>query len=241
MRRWGGEVRQAAEPGGVPHSPSANGRPALSRDTFGVFEPQTAQEFITRAADWLQIKQLDKAIADCNQAIELGSHDARARMFRGLALFDKKEYAKAIVDQTEAIRLDPRNAFAYYARGTAWGMTKQYASALADLAESARQDPQSPAALNGLAWIWATCPDSKYRAGRKAVESATKACELTEWAEPGILDTLAAAYAEVGEFGPAVKWQTKAIELETDPKNVEEFRSRLKLFQEKKPFRDTKD
>jgi tetratricopeptide (TPR) repeat protein len=232
--------RAAPGSGGLTPSAAASGPPEVSRDTFGVFEPQTAQEFIKRAADWLQIRQFDKAIADCNQAIELGSHDARVRLFRGLAWFDKKEYDKAIADQTEAIRLEPQNAFAYYARGTAWSVKKEYAKAVADLAVSARLDPENPAATNGLAWIWATCPDSKYRDGRRAIESATKACELTEWTEPGIIDTLAAAYAEAGDFGSALKWQTKAIEIETDPKNADEYRARLTLYQERKPYRETK-
>jgi tetratricopeptide (TPR) repeat protein len=221
-------------------APNAGAAPALSRDMFGVFDPQTAQEFVSRAADWLRIKQLDKAIADCDKAIDLGSHDPRARLFRGMAWFDKKQYDKAIVDQTEVIRLDPQNAFAYYARGSAWGMKRQYERAIADLSDSTRHEPENPAALNGLAWIWATCPDAKYRDGHKAVESATKACELTEWQEPGVIDTLAAAYAEIGDFASAIKWQTKAVELETDAQNKDEFRQRLQLFRAKKAYRDTK-
>ena len=51
------------------------------------------------------------------------------------------------------------------------------------------------------------------------------------------IDTLAAAYAEVGDFASALKWQTKALELETDAKNKEEYVARLKLYQEKKPYR----
>ena len=66
------------------------------------------------------------------------------------------------------------------------------------------------------------------------------ACELTEWTEAGIIDTLAAAYAEIGDFASAIKWQNKAIELEFDAKDKAEFESRLELYQGKKPYRDTK-
>ena len=69
---------------------------------------------------------------------------------------------------------------------------------------------------------------------------AIEACELTRWKEAYCLETLAAAYAEAGDFASAVKWQVKAIELEADPKEKEEYRARLKLFQEKKPYRETK-
>ncbi len=211
----------------------------LSRDSFGIVEPQTARDFAARAGDWLRAKMYDKAIADCNAAIDLGCRDPLARIYRGLAWREKKEYDKAIADYTEVIRLDPQNTFAYFARASAWGAKQEYANADADLSEALRLDPQNPVACNGRAWTWASCPNAKYRNGQKAVESATKACELTDWNEAGIIDTLAAAYAETGNFPLAIKWQTRAIELETDTKNKEEYAARLKLYQEKKAYRDT--
>jgi tetratricopeptide (TPR) repeat protein len=213
---------------------------ALSRDTFGIAEPQTALEFVTRGGDWLRVKLYDKAIADCTEAINLGCHDPRARIFRGLAWSEKKEYDKAIADYNEAIQLDPQSALGYSARASAWSAKREYGRADADLDKALRLDPENPLECNGRAWTWATCPDAKYRDGQKGVGAATKACELTDWQESGIIDTLAAACAEIGDFGSAVKWQTKAIELEHDAKNKEEFVTRLKLYQRKQPYRDTK-
>ncbi len=212
----------------------------LSRDTFGIVEPQTALEFVTRGGDWLHVKLYDKAIADCTQAIDLGCHDPRAHIFRGLAWSEKKEYDKAIADYNEAIQLDPKSAFAYSARASVWISKHEYGRADTDLDQALRLDPENPVECNGRAWIWSTCPDAKYRDGKKAIEAATKACELTDWQEAGIIDTLAAAFAEVGDFSSALKWQSKAIELETDGKNKEEFVTRLKLYQQKQPYRDAK-
>jgi hypothetical protein len=53
-----------------------------------------------------------------------------------------------------------------------------------------------------------------------------------------ILDTLAAAYAESGDFESARKWQTKAIELLTDEPEQDEIRKRIELYQQRKPYRD---
>jgi tetratricopeptide (TPR) repeat protein len=213
--------------------------PPLSRDSFGIVEPQTARDFAVRAGDWLRIKLYDKAIADCNEAVELGTHDPLPYVYRALAWREKKEYDKAIADYDEALRLEPTNAFALYARASTWSAKKQYARADADLAQASRLAPDNPLTHNGRAWTWATCPDARFRDGRKAVEAATKACELTDWIEPGVIDTLAAAYAEFGDFASAIKLQTKALELETDSKNKEEYIARLKLYGEKKPYRDT--
>ena len=54
-----------------------------------------------------------------------------------------------------------------------------------------------------------------------------------------MLDTLAAAYAESGDFDSAAKWQAKAIELESDEKEKADFQARLQLYKDKKPFRET--
>src|SRR5207302_589419 len=80
-----------------------------------------------------------------------------------------------------------------------------------DHMEALKRDPRSAATFNQLGWVWATCPDPDIRNGERARECATRACELTEWTEPGFLDTLAAACAECGEFDDAVKWQEKAV------------------------------
>ena len=79
--------------------------------------------------------------------------------------------------------------------------------------------------------------DPRFRDGKRAVQTATKACELTYWKDAMILDTLAAAHAESADFESARKWQSKAIELLTDLSEKDDFKKRLKLYQENKPFR----
>jgi tetratricopeptide (TPR) repeat protein len=100
-------------------------------------------------------------------------------------------------------------------------------------------DSKNAETPNNFAWDLATNSDPKLRDGKAAIEFATKACELTEWKNPPYLDTLSAAYAESGDFDSAVKWQTKAIELLSDEKEKEDYRTRLKLYQEKKPYHGT--
>jgi hypothetical protein len=94
-------------------------------------------------------------------------------------------------------------------------------------------------AQNLLAWLLATCPDEKCRDGKKAVESALRACELTNWEVAGIIDTIAAAYAEAGDFDRAVKYQSMALE-DTDyqEEHGEGGRKKLELYTERKRYQE---
>src|SRR5262249_10177155 len=108
--------------------------------------------------------------------------------------------------------------------------------AAAHCAEAMRLDPGDTEAYNNLAMVLAACPDATYRDGKRAVDAATRACALTGWKSPYFLDTLAAASAEAGGFDAAVGWQTRAIELLREEWKKADYRTRLALYQAKKPY-----
>jgi tetratricopeptide (TPR) repeat protein len=92
-----------------------------------------------------------------------------------------------------------------------------------------------------LAWLLATCPEEKVRDGRQALEYARKACELAKWQDERCLEILAAAYAELGRFGEAVKWQKKVLESPGLAKKEQaQLRARLELYEEGKPYREAR-
>ena len=89
---------------------------------------------------------------------------------------------------------------------------KRIDKALADF-DGNRVDPHLADAYTSLAWLQATCPDARYRDGKKAFENANKAYQLDGGKDPNCIDNLAAAYAECHDFDHAQEWENKAIAL----------------------------
>jgi len=138
-----------------------------------------------------------------------------------------------------AARRAPNNPWPHIGAGHVWTARKDYDNATGELAEALRLDPNNSVALNNLAWIHATCQGAVYRDGPRAVEYAFQACNSTGWKLGWFLDTLAAAYAEVGDFEQAVKCQQQALDKPDYPEEKRAgARERLALFAARQPYRE---
>src|SRR5438270_574180 len=92
--------------------------------------------------------------------------------------------------------------------------------------------------VNNVAWFRATCPEARFRNGKEAVELATRACTLENWKDADGIDTLAAAYAEIGNFAEAERYQQKAMALLSEDEALRpKFRERLAQYRAKQPVR----
>jgi serine/threonine-protein kinase len=161
--------------------------------------------------------------------------------------YSVKHYLRRLKDQPaviaafqRAIELDPGAFLDRYILGELLEHQGRYAEAEKAYLGAIKARPGWLPACDSLARLLATCPDDKVRDGKRGVEYATTACEQSGWKAPFCLDTLAAAYAETGQFEEAVRYQTRALEdrvlkgvLRTAP------RQRLELYRQKKPFRET--
>ncbi|MBQ2849212.1 MAG: hypothetical protein IJE77_01915, partial [Thermoguttaceae bacterium] len=104
-------------------------------------------------------------------------------------------------------------------------------------------NPADSGVLNNYAWLLATCPDDKLRDGKRALEMAVSACEITFYAEAHILSTLASAHAELGDFEKAREWARKAVELGEKEKHesLDNLKAELAAYEEDKPWRETSE
>jgi hypothetical protein len=101
--------------------------------------------------------------------------------------------------------------------------------------------PRDATLLEDAAWLLATNPNASVRNGPEAVELAQRAVKLSEGREPAILDTLAAAYAEAGQFDKAVETAIEAHRLAEAAGQRHQARAiemRLELYRSHKPYRE---
>jgi len=199
-------------------------------------DPYDATAYNNRGGVYQNLGQNELALADYTKAIKLEPDHVSAYYNRGRAFAQAGTFDRAVSDFTEAIALQPDFTNAYLHRGNAFEVLKKYNLASADYTRSIQVQPRNAQAQSNLARLLATCPDAKYRNGPKAVSYATRACELLQWKDSRALWTLAAAYAESGQFGEAAKFQTVAIE-HAPAEMKAELLQQLELYQRGQPPR----
>jgi tetratricopeptide (TPR) repeat protein len=185
-----------------------------------------AQEQFVRAAESLE------------KAVELGETAARrANLGRALAGQGKQEQAEA--QYIKAVALDPANYRANRELGEVRLAARRFAEALLHLNRAHQARPDDVACANNLSWLLATAPGSQLRDGKRAVLIAQQVVKATQGNNPSTLDTLAAAYAEVGQFQQAVTTAQRAVALAGRSPMAGPIRARLALYQSGKAFRET--
>jgi len=102
------------------------------------------------------------------------------------------------------------------------------------------EHPDTLQAMNAVAWQLATSDVAAIRNGTNAVQLAEEAVARTHRKEPGFLDTLSASFAEAQQFDKAVATQQEAIALLKTEAERQDYATRLKLYQARKPYPEPK-
>jgi tetratricopeptide (TPR) repeat protein len=151
------------------------------------------------------------------------------------------KYAAAVEDATSALRGRTWFPASALLRARANWKLGKLAEGIAETEHVISLQPKGttyPAALNHLAWIRATCPNSAFRNGQQAIDYAKRSCMLRLWKNAGDIDTLAAAYAEAGDFESAVRFEEQAIKLGgLPPKLMADLQQHLASFKQRRPIR----
>jgi len=209
------------------------------RDVEHVLElkPDHAEALLLKSRIQAGAGDIDKAISGIKTLIRREPEDPQLKFQLAGYYMSSGRSSKAAEIFTELIRRDPNNWQALRGRGDAYLNHGKHAEAIADFEAVLRLRADDPSTLNNLAWVLSTSPQEKLRDAQRAIKLAKKACALTDYQEAHILSTLAAAYAEAGDFETAKKWSQKSIEIGGGPQ-VEQLKKELQSYQQQKPWRE---
>ena len=186
--------------------------------------------------------RLPDAIHQYQKALAIDPDFAQAHNNLGYCLFQMGRLDEAIAQYQKAVELQPRFAAAYNNLGKAFRQKNLPSDALASFQKAVTLDPQSLPPQINLAWMLATWPDPSIRNGPRAVALAQQASQLTQDKDASALRTLAAAYAETGQFEQAIATEQKAVGLNSssgDPASAKMDRQLLALFEAHQPYHET--
>jgi tetratricopeptide (TPR) repeat protein len=184
-----------------------------------------------------------KAIQDLQKILRADPTNVDLQMQLAALYTADERPRKAIQVLSGIVAADEGNWRALRSRGDALLSVGKHTEAIEDYNSALKLAPENDGILNNLAWVLSTSPKDEVRDGKRAIELATKACEVTNYEMPHIISTLAAAYAETGDFENAIKWSKKCVELgiEKLPEQIEQLRDELKHYEEGKPFRELQE
>ena len=181
-------------------------------------EPDLIEKNVRDSLIFEQNGQWDAALRCLTIATWLQPGDTTNHENLGLFCLHHSRLDEAVAQFEEAIRLRP-DAAAHGHLGLALALQAKDAAAIAHYETAMRMKPDSPEVLNDFAWLLATTLDARLRDGPRATTLAEQACRLTDFKQPALLGTLAAAYAEAGRFADAEKTAEKAVALATAENN----------------------
>jgi tetratricopeptide (TPR) repeat protein len=182
-----------------------------------------------------------EALEHLRQAIRINPQFAEGHYNLGMSLLHLGHPDQALPELETDVTLEPRDASGEEAVAVVNDELGNSSEALNHWRKALAIEPRRSSALVGMAWLLATNPDPALRNGPEAVALATRAKDLAPGGDPIVLDTLAAAYAETGQFLRAITIANRALDLAVERKDeslANAIRRRILLYGTNAPFRD---
>jgi cytochrome c-type biogenesis protein CcmH/NrfG len=190
---------------------------------------------------YLQNGRLDEAISLLQTAVALRPDNGPAHENLAKALLQKGQVADALVHYRKLIELQPDNVEMHNIVGTVMVQQGRIREGVEEWEKVLAIEPDNGNALSNLAWVFATSPDDSLRDGAKGVQLAKQALRISGDRIPIVFRTLAAAYAENGQFAEAIQTAERGIEVankQGNPALAAEFQNSIGLYEAGRPLRD---
>jgi len=183
-------------------------------------QPELVAAHRIRAEVCASLGRLPEAIGEMAQIAKAMPEQIGLKMQLALYYLVNKQTREAIAAYSSVLDVEPEHFLALRSRADSYLNLGEHVRAAADFRRALKINPEDTQLLNNYAWLLATSPLGEVRDGKRAIELATKACTLTEFKQSHILSTLAASYAETGDFESAIEWSRKAVALASANRNT---------------------
>jgi tetratricopeptide (TPR) repeat protein len=193
------------------------------------------------ASNQLRDGDVASAKRNINDALRIDPKLWPALYVRAQILAREGKYELAIQDCNEALRQNRTFIDVALLRADINAGRGKYAEASKEFNSLIAMRPATvilARALSERAWLQATCPDASFRNGEQAVKDAKAACSIVAWKDEDMIDTLAAACAETGDFDSAVRYAQQALAIkDISPRVSKRIQGHLASFQRHQPIR----
>ncbi|HEY3761793.1 MAG TPA: tetratricopeptide repeat protein [Verrucomicrobiae bacterium] len=183
-----------------------------------------------------------EALAQYQAALRLQPDSADAHNDLGALYAQLGQFAEAQKQCELAMQLDPTDWHTPYLMGKVLLKQGHDADAIPYLQRSCELARNNPIVLNYAGEVLASDTNSSIRDGQAALSFANRANDLTGGTQPDVLDTLAMAYAEIGQFQEACEAAKTAIQIDTNSgltNQESQVSARLQLYEKNQPFRQS--
>jgi lipoprotein NlpI len=141
-------------------------------------DPKQAAAHNGRGMGYTSSGDLDRAIAEYDEAIRLDPNLAAAYNNRGVTYGAQGKFDRAVADYSETIRLDPKLTIAYSSRGIAYLYSGDLAEALDDVSRASELDPRG-----AYGALWVDIVGQRNNVPSRLPEAISK-IDMTAWPAP---------------------------------------------------------
>lgn len=202
--------------------------------------PASAAAWCNLGSVLARLGRSEEAAGHYRESLRLDPDFAQAHNNLANLLVREGEIDQALSHYESAVRIDPGFGEAYYNLGAVLAHERRYAEAIGVLEAGRREAPGHRGVARQLAWLLATCPDAALRDGQLATDLAEALAEATRFESPRVLETLAAAYAEVGRYTEATQFAARAVDLarlQGDTALADRIQAGVELYRAGRPSR----
>lgn len=194
--------------------------------------------FRLRSLIYLERQEREKAQADLAACLKLVPTSSETHAILAKLAFDNKHYDEALTEVDRALAANDEVPIYYLLRTVILLAQNKVQAAMDELPNCLNRNDLDAFDLLAASWLLASHPNDAIRDGRISLMLAKRAMSMNQAKDKLYQATLAAAYAESGDFAHAVQCQKDAL---ASPRGQQHYKDilqhQLALYQQGKPYR----